>query len=72
MSEFRLYTTKDGDRWDLIAYKHYGDVNKMDTIISANPFVPITPTLEAGITIKLPIIEDLKQSTTEDLPPWMQ
>ena len=69
--QFRIHTTKEGDRWDLIAYKYYADVTKMDAIIAANPFVPITPTLEAGIELQVPILEEAN-TITEGLPPWMQ
>ena len=70
--QFQQYTTKEGDRWDLIAYAKYGDVNKLSLLISANPFVPITPTLEAGITLRIPVLDETQTVTTEGLPPWMQ
>ena len=68
--QFTQYTTKEGDRWDLIAHKFYGDVNKMSLLISENSFVPITPTLEAGITLRIPVLEETQ--TAEDLPFWLQ
>ena len=69
--QFQIYTTKEGDRWDLIAYEKYGDVNKMNILISANPFVPITSTLAAGIQLKIPVIEETTE-TLEGLPFWLQ
>jgi len=68
--QFQLYTTKENDRWDLIAYRYYGDVTKMNVIISANPFVLITPNLEAGIELKIPVLDETETTITEDLPPW--
>jgi phage tail protein X len=69
MSTFIEYVTKDGDRWDLIAYRMYGDANAYEPIIVANPDVPITPVLPGGLTILVPLRE---QETVEatDLPPW--
>ena len=37
MTEYLPYLTREGDRWDLIAYRVYGDVAKQDLIIAANP-----------------------------------
>jgi len=69
MSEYYTYITKDNDRWDLIAYQYYGDATKYEPIISANPNVSITPTLTAGIKLKIPVIET--DSTIKfTLPPW--
>ena len=69
MTEFYSYITKDGDRWDLIAYKYYKNPTMYEEIIKANPNVPIEPILTAGINLKIPVLEE---STTInfDLPPW--
>lgn len=69
MTEFYSYITKDGDRWDLIAYKYYKNPAMYEEIIKANPNVPIEPILTAGINLKIPVLEE---STTIkfDLPPW--
>lgn len=69
MTEYYTYITKDNDRWDLISYKYYTDPTFYETIINANPDVEITPTLKAGIKLKIPVIETSDEITT-DLPPW--
>lgn len=69
MTEFYSYITKDGDRWDLIAYKYYKNPTMYEEIIKANPNVPIETILPAGINLKIPILEE--SSTIKfDLPPW--
>lgn len=68
MKEFYEYITKEGDRWDLIAYQFYGDATMYEPIIVANPEVPIIPILPSGIKLRIPIIE-IKE-TIEELPPW--
>lgn len=67
--EFYTYITKQNDRWDLIAYEYYNNALLYEEIIKANPEVKITPVLEAGIKIKVPV---LKEDTTIqfELPPW--
>lgn len=69
MTEYYNYITKDNDRWDLISYKYYNDSTLYETIITANPDVGITPALEAGIKLKIPVIETTDE-VSSDLPPW--
>jgi phage tail protein X len=83
MAEYTSYVTKEGDRWDLIAYESYGalsltivdslgnqvEQDAIDYIIQANPSVPITPELESGIILRIPIVEFV-ETKTDLLPPW--
>ena len=69
MTEFYNYVTKDNDRWDLIAYKFYNDSTKYEIIIKANPDIPITPVLESGIKLKIPVLEQ-KETISFITPPW--
>lgn len=69
--EFYEYITKDGDRWDLIAYEFYSDSTLYEQIITANPEVPITPILKSGIKLKIPITDD-SEEITFILPPWRE
>ncbi|MDM7320224.1 MAG: tail protein X [Fervidobacterium sp.] len=64
------YITKDGDRWDLIAYEFYGDAMMYEPIIVANPDVPIVPILPAGIKLRIPVIERKNEIDKDLLPPW--
>lgn len=68
MNQYIEYITKEGDRWDLIAYDFYGDATMYEPIIVANPDVPIYPVLPSGIKLKIPVIEI--KDTIEELPPW--
>lgn len=63
------YTTHPNDRWDLIAYRAYGNSYAYEGIIAANRAVAILPVLPEGIELAIPIIEssDVSQLT---LPPW--
>ena len=63
------YTTKQGDRWDLIAWKAYGDTSRLKDIIAANPTVPIWAVLPAGLQMQIPVISQAELDTT-NLPPW--
>ena len=71
MSNFVEYVTKQGDRWDTIAFKAYGDATLINGLIEANTSIIISPILEAGTRIIVPILEsgDI-QIDSELLPPW--
>lgn len=68
MTGYITYLTEEGDRWDAIAYRVYGDVHAYEPIIAANPTVPIRPTLEGGIQLRVPIRAGSSAAAT--LPPW--
>lgn len=69
MTEYYSYITKDNDRWDLIAYTFYSDATKYESIIEANPNIPITPILKAGLKLKIPVLDETETIKFE-LPPW--
>lgn len=54
--QFAPYTTGPADRWDLIAWRAYGDPTQIAPIIAANPTVAISPVLPQGITVFCPLI----------------
>jgi hypothetical protein len=65
------YTVTEGERWDHIAQKAYGKASNYQPIIAANPTIPITTRLPAGIVLRIPIIPDNNILTdTELIPPW--
>lgn len=64
------HITTEGERWDLLAYRYYGNALLYERIVAANPHVPLTPTLPSGLTLSIPLIE--QQDLSEDLPPWLR
>jgi phage tail protein X len=69
MSRFTKYITIEGDRWDTIAYRAYGNANEVEPIIFANPSVPITDVLPSGLELLVPI-KDEPEVQQSNLPPW--
>jgi hypothetical protein len=67
--QFILHVTTSGERWDLLAWRYYGDPTDYSPIIVANPNVPIEPVFDAGISIAVPILQK-SVVVTADLPPW--
>lgn len=72
MTQLTEYITQAGDRWDMVAFKAYGDPLNFQPIIDANPGFPILPLLPSGIRIVVPIIQtsDAVVVNLENLPPW--
>jgi phage tail protein X len=69
MAEYVPYVTQEGDRWDLVSYRHYGTPYDYERIIAANPTAPIRPALPAGIRLAIPVI-DRTRTLAAPLPPW--
>ena len=61
------YTTIQGDTWDGIAYKLYGDEKHMKELIEANWPVVDTLVFSAGVELNVP---DLPEESSSDLPIW--
>ena len=64
MSEHR---TVQGDTWDAIAYRELGSTDYTDQLIGANLEHVGKLLFPAGVTLRLPEIEE---KTSENLPPW--
>ncbi len=68
-TQYILHITKAGERWDLLAWRYYGDPTDYSPIIMANPDVAIEPVFDAGIAIAVPIVQK-STVVSADLPPW--
>lgn len=69
MTEYVEHLTVEGDRWDLLAWRYYGDPHLYEPIIAANPAVPIRPFLASGVRLRVPVLPD-EAVLDRDLPPW--
>jgi len=68
-AQYILHITKAGERWDLLAWRYYGDPTDYNPIIMANPGVAIEPVFDAGISLAVPIVQK-STLVSVDLPPW--
>lgn len=67
MGEDTIYTTIQGDMWDYIAYKFYGDVKYISLLFAANPDLLDVFVFSAGTKIIVPAIPE---EDGEDVPEW--
>lgn len=73
MSGYIEHITGDGERWDLLAWKYYGDPHAYERIIVANPDVPIIPVLPQGVRVLIPVLDAPTTVSTPPagMPPWV-
>ena len=64
-----MYTTKQGDTWDKIAYEQYGNELYADKLIMANLKYAGIVMFSAGICLTIPEIEE---ETEEEIPAWRE
>ncbi|MDK4685700.1 tail protein X [Kingella negevensis] len=72
MSGVLIYTTRDGDRWDTISHKHYGNAFEIARLIAANPHLPLAEQFKSGLTVFVPVLDSKPKNSQEQLPPWMR
>jgi len=70
MAEYTKHITKDGDRWDELAYRYLGDSTNITPIIDANPLVPIRPEIDGGTELWIPVFDPQPLQGFNNLPPW--
>lgn len=68
-SEYKEHTVQEGDRWDSLATLYYGNCFSYKYLVMANPHVPISPIIELGTKLIIPVLSDSTKAN-EDLPPW--
>lgn len=62
------YTTVQGDMWDAIAYKIFGNELCMNELLEANNDYRNVAVFPAGIVLTVPEINTIQSSKI--LPPW--
>ena len=65
------YTTIQGDTWDGIAYKLYGDEKYMKNLIEANWRYTDVLVFSAGVELTVPEITE-EEKDNDNLPIWRQ
>ena len=63
--------TVQGDTWDILAKRLYGNEFFMDVLIQANIQYRKTVVFRAGVVLNVPEIDDTASAEFEEnLPPW--
>lgn len=64
------HITTDGERWDQLADRYYGDAFAYERIVTANPDIPMLLVLPGGLELAIPVIEESSAISVLELPPW--
>ncbi|MEK4046579.1 tail protein X [Paenibacillus sp. FSL H8-0048] len=62
-----IYRTVQGDMWDGIAFKVYGDAKFMTLLLNANPAHAAVSVFSGNIVLNVP---ELPSDISSSLPPW--
>lgn len=54
LSDYTVYTARDGDSFDLLAYRFFGNPVFFWRIADINPHVPFPDKIPAGTKIRIP------------------
>lgn len=68
VKDYQEYVTKEGDTYDALALDLYDDERMSSHIIQANPQYMETLIFDAGVKLRLPLLDNLERPAT--LPPW--
>ena len=63
----KTYTTIQGDMWDMIAKRIYGDEAALNVLLGANQRYADMVIFPAGIVLEVP---EYTATVTSMLPPW--
>jgi len=63
-----LYTTREGDMFDMISMREYNEERMSHHIMAENPDFIDTVIFPAGVTLVIPRFDFI--NTPETMPPW--
>lgn len=66
----RVTKTEQGDTWDILAKKIYGNELFMDELIKANIHFRKTVIFSAGVVLNVPEVDTSSPEFESNLPPW--
>jgi nucleoid-associated protein YgaU len=64
------YTTQQGDTWDIISKRLYGDEHYFDVLIKANIDYRKIVVFPYGIVLNVPDIDTASTEYDANMPPW--
>ncbi len=71
MTKTIQYQTQEGERWDTVSQKMYGNPYEVRRIIEANLKAPISERIMTGAVLEIPVLEDNTVEVNRMLlPPW--
>ncbi len=70
MTDYLSHITTEGERFDLLAYRYYGNAYAYQAIVEANiAQIGVPPIFDSGIILRIPMLP-AAQTISATLPPW--
>ena len=66
----KTYLCAQGDVWDAISFKIFGDERYMDILIRANPHLRNVFKFDEPTTITIPEKPEIRYESLSSMPPW--
>lgn len=67
----KIYTTKEGDTWDIISHRLWGQEGLFHHLQKANPKYLGVLVFKGNISLEVPEIK-IPEGKTDKLPPWVK
>lgn len=61
----------EGERWDTLSFKYYGNAFEYSRIMNANPHIGFCEVLPVGAVVFIPVIHQKPTNNTK-MPPWLR
>lgn len=71
MTTYLKHIVKQGERWDNLSYRYYGNAFEYERIMKANPHISLCEVLPTGVTVYIPVL-NVKPTNNAKMPPWLQ
>jgi phage tail protein X len=55
---YLTHKTKDGDRWDLLAFEYYGNAFAIELLLETNLGLANMAILPSGLTLRVPLVNE--------------
>ena len=62
--------TRQGDTWDILSKRLFGDEHYMEALIAANIKHRKTVLFSYGVVLNIPDIDTASDAVSDSLPPW--
>lgn len=64
-----IHIAAEGERWDTLAYRYYGNAFQYIPLVETNKALKITDLFSGGERVFIPVLPNEPQKS-ESLPPW--
>lgn len=68
--KYYKYRTRSGDTYDMLALAFYNEERLASKIVQSNPRYSGVVVFEAGVLLKIPVLDNSNTAAPETVAPW--